>query len=260
MMKQCRWTIPLPSPRPRPQPSLSSLAAEIAHHNRLYHDQDAPEISDADYDALIRRNAALEAAFPDLVRADSAQSRQVGADAEWAARQGPPRAADAEPRQWFFGRGRHRIRRARAALSCGWPPRRPCGADRRAQDRRPVLFAPLREAPAGPGGDARRRRDGRGCHAQCRLRRRHPADALPDDAPDLFEVRGEVYMAKTRFRGAQRSAPARSRRARPGIDSILQGAAVRQSAQRRRRFAPPEGCRMSPRPAPCASSSTAGAR
>ncbi|PVX30185.1 NAD-dependent DNA ligase LigA [Sphingomonas pokkalii] len=57
---------------------LELLAAEIAHHNRRYHDEDAPEISDADFDALVRRNAELEAAFPDLVRADS-PSRQVGA-------------------------------------------------------------------------------------------------------------------------------------------------------------------------------------
>ncbi|KAK0340076.1 hypothetical protein LTR94_031973, partial [Friedmanniomyces endolithicus] len=57
---------------------LERLAAEIAHHNRAYHTDDAPEISDADYDALVRRNNALEAAFPHLVRADS-PSRQVGA-------------------------------------------------------------------------------------------------------------------------------------------------------------------------------------
>ncbi|MET0362161.1 MAG: NAD-dependent DNA ligase LigA [Sphingobium sp.] len=57
---------------------LMRLAKEIAKHNRLYHDQDEPEISDADYDALIRENNALEAAFPHLVRADS-PNRQVGA-------------------------------------------------------------------------------------------------------------------------------------------------------------------------------------
>ena len=57
---------------------LMRLAKEIAEHNRLYHDRDAPEISDADFDALVRENAELEAKFPHLVRADS-PSKGVGA-------------------------------------------------------------------------------------------------------------------------------------------------------------------------------------
>jgi len=56
---------------------LMRLARSIKRHNRLYHAQDAPEISDAEYDALVRRNAQLEAAYPHLVRADS-PSRAVG--------------------------------------------------------------------------------------------------------------------------------------------------------------------------------------
>ena len=42
---------------------LTHLAAEIARHDEAYHGKDAPEVSDADYDALRRRNDALEAAF-----------------------------------------------------------------------------------------------------------------------------------------------------------------------------------------------------
>ncbi|HEX9810449.1 MAG TPA: NAD-dependent DNA ligase LigA, partial [Alphaproteobacteria bacterium] len=57
---------------------LARLAAEIARHDRLYYAEDAPAIPDAEYDALRRRNDAIEARFPRLVRADS-PSRRLGA-------------------------------------------------------------------------------------------------------------------------------------------------------------------------------------
>jgi DNA ligase (NAD+) len=61
---------------------LAQLAAEIAHHDALYHGQDAPEISDEAYDALVVRNRAIEARFPHLVRADSPGKRVGSGTAE----------------------------------------------------------------------------------------------------------------------------------------------------------------------------------
>lgn len=57
---------------------LTRLAAEMADHDQRYHQDDAPVISDAAYDALKARNAAIEAHFPALIRGDS-PSRKVGA-------------------------------------------------------------------------------------------------------------------------------------------------------------------------------------
>lgn len=57
---------------------LARLAAEIAENDRRYYAEDAPAISDAEYDALRIRNAEIEARFPELVREDS-PSLKVGA-------------------------------------------------------------------------------------------------------------------------------------------------------------------------------------
>ena len=78
---------------------LAALAAEIARHDALYHGQDAPELSDADYDRLVARNRAIEAAFPALVRDDS-PSLRVGTSL---------------PASGLFGKVRH----ARPMLSLG---------------------------------------------------------------------------------------------------------------------------------------------
>src|SRR5271156_2494280 len=57
---------------------LTPLADEIAAHDIRYHQEDAPTISDGDYDALKRRNSDIEARFPQLVR-DNSPSLRLGA-------------------------------------------------------------------------------------------------------------------------------------------------------------------------------------
>src|SRR4051812_4006423 len=73
------------------QAELARLAAEIERHDALYYREDAPEIADAEYDALRVRNAEIEAGFPELIRADSPSARIGAAPAE------------------TFGKVRHRV-------------------------------------------------------------------------------------------------------------------------------------------------------
>ena len=58
---------------------LNELADMLAHHDRLYYGKDQPEITDAEYDALRRRNSAVESRFPHLMLPDS-PSRRVGTE------------------------------------------------------------------------------------------------------------------------------------------------------------------------------------
>ena len=76
---------PVPAPAEAPAPGASPaariafLSAELARHNRLYHQLDAPEITDEAYDALYRELVALEEAHPQLRRPDSPTLRVGGA-------------------------------------------------------------------------------------------------------------------------------------------------------------------------------------
>ncbi len=54
---------------------LDRLALEISRHDIAYYQNDAPKISDADFDRLRERNGSIEAHFPDLSRADSPTNR-----------------------------------------------------------------------------------------------------------------------------------------------------------------------------------------
>ena len=54
---------------------VGQLRAQIEHHNQRYHRDDAPEITDVEFDALMRELLALEAAHPELATADSPTQR-----------------------------------------------------------------------------------------------------------------------------------------------------------------------------------------
>jgi len=69
---------------------IDQLRQEIRHHNARYYELDEPEISDAEYDALVRRLLALEAEHPELITEDSPTQRPGGAVTFKPG--GPPRA------------------------------------------------------------------------------------------------------------------------------------------------------------------------
>jgi DNA ligase (NAD+) len=61
--------------RSEPPERIAALRKAIAHHNRRYHELDAPEITDADFDALMRELRELETQHPDLITPDSPTQR-----------------------------------------------------------------------------------------------------------------------------------------------------------------------------------------
>ena len=175
---------------------LERLAAEIAGHDRRYHGEDAPTVSDAEYDALRRRNLAIEARYPELVRADS-PSRRVGSQVSEK-----------------FGKIRHAIAmlsldnafsdedvadfavRVRRFLKLG-------DADALAITAEPKidgLSLSLRYengvlVSAATRGDGT---TGEDVTPNARTIRDIP-ERLKGDAPEVFEVRGEVYMLHADF-------------------------------------------------------------
>jgi DNA ligase (NAD+) len=177
---------------------LMRLARQIKRANRLYHAEDAAEISDAEYDALVRRNAALEAEFPHLIRPDS-PSNAVGHDVA------------ASP----LGKVAHEVRmmsldnaftdeevaeflaRVRRFLSLS--------ADEplvvTAEDKIDGLSCSLRYEH-GKLVRAATRGDGQ-VGEDVTPNVAHIADIVQElggeDIPDVFEVRGEVYMEKAAF-------------------------------------------------------------
>ena len=172
------------------------LADEIAAHDKRYHQEDAPIISDADYDALRRRLEALEAEFPEL-KGQAAASRQVGA----------------KPLE-KFGKVKHRVpmlslanvfsdeeagefvERVRRFLD--WSDDKPIAFT--AEPKIDGLSCSLRYEKgelvvAATRGDGE---EGENVTANVRTIKAIP-HRLKGDVPDVLEVRGEIYMDKSEF-------------------------------------------------------------
>lgn len=181
---------------PDPAAELAFLAAEIARHDRAYHDADAPEIDDAGYDALVARNRALEAAHPDLVRADSPSARVGVSPASPLAKVAHARAmtsldnafADADVAE-FVARVRRFLRLPddEPVAMTAEPKIDGLSCSLRYEDG--VLVQALTRGDGATGEVVT---------ANVRTISDIP-QRLPAGAPAVFEVRGEVYMAKADF-------------------------------------------------------------
>lgn len=176
---------------------LMRLAKQIAHHNRLYHAEDSPEVSDVEFDALVRRNTELEAAYPHLVRHDS-PSRKVGHDVAAS----PLSKVRHEQRMFSLDNAftdddvADFVARVRRFLALGEDTE----VVFTAEDKIDGLSCSLRYEKgrlvrAATRGDGE---VGEDVTPNVRTIKDIP-EHLSGEVPDVFEIRGEVYMAKSDF-------------------------------------------------------------
>ena len=192
-------TVPTPVADLEPETAAAELAflsREIAKHDIAYHQNDAPKISDDDYDALRRRNDELEAQFPELVREDS-----------------PTKKVGAAVREGF-----RKITHARPMLSLGnaFSDDDVCEFTDRVRRFLSLAEDEVLEIAAEPKIDGLslsiRYEQGRFVHAVTRGDGGVGEDVtqnvetmgdipqkLPGSVPDVLEIRGEVYMSKQDF-------------------------------------------------------------
>jgi DNA ligase (NAD+) len=174
---------------------LATLAETIAHHAAAYHTDDAPEISDAEYDALVRRNAAIEQAFPHLVRADSPAQAVGAAPAAHLAKVAHAKAMTSldnaftdEDVPEFVARIRRFLRLPDDAAVALTAEPKIDGLSCSLRYEGGVLVRALTRGDGQVGEDV--------------TPNVRTIGDVPEEiagAPDVFEVRGEVYMAKGDF-------------------------------------------------------------
>lgn len=175
---------------------LMRLARQIAHHSRAYHTDDAPEISDADYDALIRRNTELETEFPHLVRADTPSKMVGAAPSAHLSKVTHARAMLSLDNAFVDEDVTEFVARIRRFLSLSEgtsvaltaePKIDGLGCSLRYENGVLVQAATRGDGTVGENVTANVATIG------------DIPQTLPAGVPDVFEVRGEVYMAKTDF-------------------------------------------------------------
>ena len=173
------------------------LAAEIERHNRAYYVEDAPVISDAEYDALFRRLQEIEARFPDLVTPESPTQRVGTAPA--------PGFAKVRHRTPMLSLGnaftdedvRDFASRVRRFLGLDEGEEVTLVAEPKIDGlSASLLYERGRLVRGATRGDGT---VGEDVTANLRTIADLPK-TLSGDAPDLLEVRGEVYMTKSDFR------------------------------------------------------------
>ena len=175
---------------------LGLLADEIAEHDRHYYQEDEPAVSDAAYDALRQRNDAIEARFPALKRSDS-PSERVGVAVSEKFEKVPHKvpmlsldnAFSDEEVADFIARVRRflRVKEDQELYFTAEPKIDGLSLSLRYEDRELVTAATRGDGTVGEN-----------VTANARTIDEIPV-RLPKEAPDVFEVRGEVYMTKAAF-------------------------------------------------------------
>ena len=175
---------------------LARLAMEIAHHDALYYQQDAPSISDDDYDALRQRNEAIEARFPKLIRGDSPSLRVGAPVAQAFAKIRHSRPMLSLSNVFSEDEAREFIARVRRFLGLAEDDPIEIVAEPKIDGlSASILYKDRSFFRAATRGDGT---VGEDITANLRTIAALP-DKLSKDAPEVLDVRGEVYMTRGDF-------------------------------------------------------------